>query len=140
MKSFVRPDGRRFVRDPDGESLARVAGDVYCAVDEADVEPLLALGFAVHRREGTYLVPTTTARVEAPPGLRIVRADEVDETSLRVLDDALRQDVPGTDGWSWDEAGFREETYGSPELRPAHVPRRGRRGQHRARSASPASG
>lgn len=118
VKSFVRPDGRRFVRDPDAESLARIPGDAYCTVDEADLEPYVVLGFAVHRREGTYLVPTATAQVETPPGMCLVRADEVDETSLRLLDDALRQDVPGTDGWRWDEAGFREETYDSPFFDP----------------------
>lgn len=34
--------------------------------------------------------------------------------TLRALDDELRQDVPGIDGWRWDEAGFRAETYDSP--------------------------
>jgi RimJ/RimL family protein N-acetyltransferase len=118
VKSFVRPDGRRFVRDPDAESLARIPGDVYCTVGQPDLEPYFVLGFAVHRREGTYLVPTATARVQTPPGIRLVRADEVDERSLRLLDDTLRQDVPGTDGWRWDEAGFREETYDSPSFDP----------------------
>jgi len=119
VKSFVRPDGRRFVRDPDAESLARIRGDVYCTAEEGAVGPYLALGFVAHRREGTYLVPTRSTRAETPPGIRLLRADQVDETSLRRLDDALRQDVPGTDGWQWDEADFHEETYGSPHFDPA---------------------
>jgi RimJ/RimL family protein N-acetyltransferase len=37
---------------------------------------------------------------------------------LRLLDDLLRQDVPGSDGWRWDEKGFHEETYESPDFDP----------------------
>jgi GNAT superfamily N-acetyltransferase len=36
-----------------------------------------------------------------------------------MLDDALRQDVPGTAGWRWDAGDFREETFDSPEFDPA---------------------
>jgi ribosomal protein S18 acetylase RimI-like enzyme len=36
---------------------------------------------------------------------------EVPEEDLRQLDDRMRQEVPGTDGWEWDEQGFHEETY-----------------------------
>jgi RimJ/RimL family protein N-acetyltransferase len=111
MRAFVRPDGRRFVRDPDAASLAGIAGDVYCTVEEADAEPYLTLGFAVHRREGRYRIPTAATLLEPVPGVRFLSADEVEELRLRLLDDELRQDVPGTDGWRWDEAGFREETY-----------------------------
>jgi ribosomal protein S18 acetylase RimI-like enzyme len=119
VKSFVRPDGRRFVRDPDAESLTRIPGDVHCTVEEDGIAPYLALGFTVHRREGIYLVPTRSAGVETPTGIRLVQADQVDEGSLRLLDDSLRQDVPGTDGWQWDEAGFRDETFESPAFDPA---------------------
>ncbi|HLY94209.1 MAG TPA: GNAT family N-acetyltransferase [Gaiellaceae bacterium] len=118
MKSFVRPDGRCFVRDPDAESLAAVTHDVYCSVDESQMEPYLALGFAVHRREGEYLVPTV-AKGERPDGISFRRADEIDEGTLRTLDNELRQDVPGTDGWRWDVSGFHEETYESPHFDPA---------------------
>jgi GNAT superfamily N-acetyltransferase len=55
-----------------------------------------------------------------PPGnVALRRADEVDETRLRRLDDALRQDVPGTDGWRWDAQGFHKETFESPHFDPA---------------------
>jgi ribosomal protein S18 acetylase RimI-like enzyme len=111
MRAFVRPDGRRFVRDPDAASLAGIADDVYCTAEESDAEPYLTLGFAVHRREGRYRIPTSATQLEPMPGVRFFRADEVEETRLRLLDDELRQDVPGTDGWRWGEAGFREETY-----------------------------
>ncbi len=94
VKIYVRPDGRRFVRDPDVASLAETKGDVYCTVDASEIDSYLALGFNVHRREGTYVVPTLSARVAAPAGIVFVSADEVGDVSLRLLDDELRQDVP----------------------------------------------
>jgi len=118
VKIYVRPDGRRFVRDPDAQSLAEATSDVYCAVDESEFDSYFALGFDVHRREGTYVVPTLSTRVAAPVGIAFASADEVGEASLRLLDDELRQDVPGTDGWRWDEAAFREETYDATEFDP----------------------
>jgi len=118
VKAYVRPDGRHFVRDPDPESLAEATTDVYCTVEASEIDSYLALGFDVHRREGTYLVPIRSARAEAAQGVVFARADEVDETTLRLLDNELRQDVPGTDGWQWDEDDFREETYEAAEFDP----------------------
>lgn len=137
VKAVLRPDERCFLffrscRAHAYESLlAAVAGelgrDLYVTVDEADDEGRRLyeqLGFVVNRREGKYLISTdpgiTGLRdAEAPPGFVLVCADEVEEHRLRVLDDALRQDIPGTDGWRWDEAGFREETFDSPDFDPA---------------------
>lgn len=118
VKTYVRPDGRRFVWDPDNESLAGVATDVYCTVEASEIESYSALGFNVHRREATYLVPTRSARADAAQGIVFVHADEVDETNLRLLDNELRQDVPGTDGWEWTEADFRKETYEAADFDP----------------------
>ena len=102
QRVFVRPDGRRFLRgDPSGV----LDGDVYARVAEFDVARYERLGFVVNRRESEYLVPTDRYAVAPPPGFAFRRADEVDEERLRQLDDALRQDVPGTDGWRWDAAG-----------------------------------
>ncbi len=53
VKAYVRPDGRHFVRDPDPESLAEATTDVYCTVEASEIDSYLALGFDVHRREGT---------------------------------------------------------------------------------------
>jgi GNAT superfamily N-acetyltransferase len=107
----IRPDGRRFVRVAELPVLPE--GEVYCAVLETDAESLALcerLGFVVNRRESHYLVPTDAIPAAVvPEGVRLVTADEVDLERLRLLDDALRQDVPGTDGWRWDEAGFRGE-------------------------------
>jgi GNAT superfamily N-acetyltransferase len=125
VKSWTRPDGRRFVvGEPDGDLPA---GRLYATADEGDtvrLRQLEGLGFARHRREVVLRLPTDPRRwrerAAAPPGgVELRQADRVDETRLRLLDDLLRHDVPGTDGWRWDEAGFREETYASPHFDPA---------------------
>jgi len=81
------------------------------------------LGFVVHRRESVYAIPTdhatTSLEVAAVPGIDLVPADQVNERGLRELDDALRQDVPGTDGWRWEEAAFRQETFDPNYFDPA---------------------
>jgi RimJ/RimL family protein N-acetyltransferase len=118
VKTYVRPDGRHFVRDPDPESLAEATTDVYCTVEASEVDSYLALGFDIHRREGVYLLPVRSAHVGAPRGVVFAHADEVDEATLRLLDDELRQDVPGAEGWQWGEADFHQETYESAEFDP----------------------
>ena len=118
MKTHIRPDGRHFVWDPDAGSVAEAKADLYCTVESTEVDPYLALGFEVHRREGMYLLPIRAARIDPLQGVVFAQADEVDESTLRLLDDELRQDVPGTNGWQWPEAGFREETYEAAEFDP----------------------
>jgi RimJ/RimL family protein N-acetyltransferase len=56
--------------------------------------------------------------VEPPPGITFERADRAEEERLRLLDDELRQDVPGSDGWQWEAEDFREETYESSDFDP----------------------
>jgi GNAT superfamily N-acetyltransferase len=110
--------------EPDAELPA---GRVYVEADEADptrVRALTRLGFTIRRRELVLELPTDPAAwhvssVEPPPGVSFVPADRVDEEQLRLLDDLLRNDVPGTDGWKWSPEGFREETYDSPDFDPA---------------------
>jgi ribosomal protein S18 acetylase RimI-like enzyme len=108
---WVRPDGRRFVRlsELDVESDE----ELYVDVDEEDavvIARCVERGFVVKRRESAYRIPTAGSQdVPVPAGFVFLRADTVDEGRLRVLDDALRQDVPGTDGWQWDEKSFLEE-------------------------------
>jgi GNAT superfamily N-acetyltransferase len=124
LKHWTRPDGRCFVfGEPDGDLPL---GRLYTTADEAAearLRDLLRLGFTPQRRELTLQLQTESARwslstVEPPPGISLVRADRVDEEKLRLLDDLLRQDVPGTDGWKWDVDGFREETYGTSDFDP----------------------
>ena len=125
MKEWTRPDGRRFVSgEPDGELPP---GRVYAWADEDDkarVRELERLGFTVERRELFLELPTDPAAwsiptAAPPPGVSFVTADRVEEEQLRLLDDLLRQDVPGTDGWKWSPEGFREETYESAGFDPA---------------------
>jgi len=50
--------------------------------------------------------------IAEPEDIVVISAVDADEDHLRLLDDALRQDVPGTAGWQWDPGDFREETFG----------------------------
>jgi len=77
---------------------------------QGELAPWLAAGFVEQRRENRYVVPATATRGGDPPaGISFVTVDNVDADRLRELDDLLRQDVPGTDGWRWAPAEFRDE-------------------------------
>ncbi len=126
-----RPDRRWFVwldswrADAYAELLAAVGDDtrqnLYIAVDESDDEQLdrcRLLGLAVNRREDEYLVPTGPAvtglqDARFPAGIHAMSAADAEVGALRALDDLLRQDVPGTDGWVNDPGEFQEYTFGS---------------------------
>ena len=45
-------------------------------------------------------------------------AADVEENQLRLLDDELRQDVPGTSGWMTTPEEFREDTFADPAFDP----------------------
>src|SRR4051794_16011651 len=120
MRHWIRPDGRCFVFGEPDDALP-LGRRLYATADESDaaiLRSLAGLGFTFHRRELVLRIPTcdaswAVATVDPPPGITFVRADAHDERQLRVLDDLLRQDVPGTDGWKWSPDGFHEETYES---------------------------
>jgi ribosomal protein S18 acetylase RimI-like enzyme len=135
--AFLRPDDRWEVR-LDHESradsrapliaavAANVQADLHAVAGEKNREALrywAELGFVVSRREGIYLIPTDPVRhrpgaAGVPDDIMVISARDADTDDLRLLDDALRQDVPGSDGWEWDPADFNEETYG-PDFDPA---------------------
>jgi ribosomal protein S18 acetylase RimI-like enzyme len=135
--AFVRPDARCFVSfdacradayQPLAQAMAqRLRRDLYTEIGEVDIQVrdrLGRLGFVVNRREHIYTVstdPTVTAltNVAVPAGFEILTADQVNEDRLRKLDDELKQDVPGADGWKWDRQGFRNETHDAPDFDPA---------------------
>jgi ribosomal protein S18 acetylase RimI-like enzyme len=119
-----RPDGRVLVsvdswRDDVFESLAEaMARDLdrplYTVVDDDDREHLgrwSRLGFVDNRREDEYAVEiapeaTGLGAARLPPGFSLTRVDRADEDRVRLLDQRLRQDVPGYDGWVNTPADF----------------------------------
>jgi len=136
VSARLRPDNRWFLYfdtwradayPPLADAVARDLGrDIYVTLEDAEYDALDACaqaGFAVHRRESYYRIPTDPAvtglaGAVLPAGLDVLSAADADITRLRLLDDALRQDVPGCEGWRWDAEEFRAETF-SPFFDPA---------------------
>ena len=131
VSARLRPDNRWFLYfdtwradacPPLADAVARDLGsDLYVTLEDAEYDALDACaqaGFAVHRRESYYRIPadpavTGLAGAVLPAGLDALSAADADITRLRLLDDALRQDVPGSAGWRWDAGQFRAETFSS---------------------------
>jgi len=136
VSARLRPDNRCFVYfdtwradacPPLADAVARdLSCDLYVTLEDAEYDALEACaraGFAVHRRESYFRIPTDPvvtglAGAVLPAGLGVLSAADADLTRLRLLDDALRQDVPGFAGWRWDAGQFRAETSG-PFFDPA---------------------
>ncbi len=136
VSARLRPDKRCFLYfdtwradayPPLADAVARDLGhDLYVTLEDAEYDALDACaeaGFAVHRRESYYRIPTDPAvtglaGAVLPAGLGVLSAAAADITRLRLLDDALRQDVPGSEGWRWDAEEFRAEMF-SPFFDPA---------------------
>lgn len=107
----LRPDGRLFVtidawHDAAFDRLAEamptdLPAPLYTLVDEADTELTAGwrrAGFTVRRREREYVVPTDPhvtglGAVLPPPGVAIVPAAEADETLLRAVERAIREEI-----------------------------------------------
>jgi RimJ/RimL family protein N-acetyltransferase len=93
---------------------AQVSGTVLTMVDTADeqaVDTLAVAGFTVVRFEDRYSIPVHRLNAPVPDGLTLISAADADVEALMLLDCALRQDVPGSDGWQPDLERFREETF-----------------------------
>jgi GNAT superfamily N-acetyltransferase len=136
VSARLRPDNRCFLYfdtwradacPPLADAVARDLGrDLHVTLDDGEYDALDACaqaGFAEHRRESYYRIPadpavTGLAGAVLPAGLDVLSAAGADITRLRLLDDALRQDVPGCEGWRWDARQFRAETFG-PFFDPA---------------------
>jgi RimJ/RimL family protein N-acetyltransferase len=123
-----RPDGRAFVAaDAWREQVtlalldavaADVPGDLHTLADEADADQLALLagaGYVEVRREDELVLPVGPALAATagpvPAGVAIVPAEEKEAARLARLDDQLRQDVPGSDGWVNDPEEFRAYTF-----------------------------
>ncbi len=131
VSAVLRPNGRWFVHfdvcrdDSYPPLLAAVAentaSDLYAIAGERDKQSLAMferLGFTVCRRESIFAIPTDPQvtglhDTDEPDGVVIISAKDGFEDQLRLLDDALRQDLPGAEGWQWDPVDFNEETFGA---------------------------
>lgn len=130
LRAVTRPDHRTILSfqgcrdDAYAPLLVRAVAELerprlYTSVaerDEAGLRRLGDLGFVVSRRDHHYRVPVDPARFRLPdsplpPGIVLISAAEADLDRLRLLDDALRNDTPGADGWRWSPSEFREETF-----------------------------
>ncbi|GMQ85096.1 MAG: hypothetical protein BMS9Abin07_0661 [Acidimicrobiia bacterium] len=128
----LRPDNRMFVTfvvrelsayGPLTETAAAAAGrTLYTTVDEDDRPKVIALtaaGFAREFVAERFRIRFDTAlarlsRAWVPSGLSIHTADSVDQRRLFTLDNTIRHDIPGTDGWRGDREWFRDELTESP--------------------------
>ncbi|MBO1336558.1 GNAT family N-acetyltransferase [Streptomyces sp. VRA16 Mangrove soil] len=109
-----RPDGRTFV-SVDAWSAAAferlvravpaaLPKPLYAVVDEDDTEQLTRwqrAGFAVHRREWVYSVPTAApdTDVPLPDGVSLIGVGGAEEEPLRALDRVVRAEVEAGPGW-----------------------------------------
>ncbi|WP_330324216.1 GNAT family N-acetyltransferase [Streptomyces pseudovenezuelae] len=87
--------------------VAALPAPLHTVVDEADAELTAGwrrAGFTVRRREWEYTVPTDPRvtgldAVLPPSGVTIVPAGQADETLLRAVDRAIRDEVEASTGW-----------------------------------------
>jgi RimJ/RimL family protein N-acetyltransferase len=125
LVAWVRPDGRCFLFLSDcapqvygallDAALPALDRDLYLEGEATDA--LTARGFAVHRREHLYTLPTDVPRpVPLPDGFTVLPATDADPDRLRKLDEDLRRDVPGTAEWRNEPGVFERETFQDPEF------------------------
>jgi GNAT superfamily N-acetyltransferase len=81
-------------------------------------------GFEPHRREIEFLFSPDPERtgltgVLLPDGLALLPISDVDERALRELDDRLREDLPGSEGWVNDVGEFHDYTFDERWFDPA---------------------
>ena len=132
VSTFVRPDRRVFLSftGSDRSSMTPLATavrqafgrPVHTFVDVADAEGIEALanaGFEPELVSERFEIRFDAAlhwlrRAWVPTGMTIQRADAVDEGRLFTLDNTLRQDLAGCDGWRGDRDLFHEELTDAP--------------------------
>jgi GNAT superfamily N-acetyltransferase len=136
ISDLLRPDGRLLVRT-EGEwtsetaagaaAVARKVGAPALAhigeEDEAERAALIAAGFAELRREAVVVISIEGAlegvgHAALPAGVELRSAADVEEDRLRLLDNELRRDVPGTFGWESTPEQFRDQSFDDPEFDP----------------------
>lgn len=136
ISTVLRPDGRLLVGPADewtAESAAEAAElasrrhvSALAHIDERDSvqrDVLIAAGFVDSRRQAVVALSFedalgALAGAAVPPDVEARSAIDVDEDRLRLLDDELRQDMPGTPGWRSTPEEFREQTFADPAFDP----------------------
>ena len=101
-------------------AVADADRDLVVTAEQHDVEATGILqrhGFRPSRTEVTYRasIGSLPARLCAPvraAGVQLISAADADLDRLRLLDDLVRQDIPGSRGWRWAAADFQDETFG----------------------------
>lgn len=137
VDTWLRPDDRMFlsfvgrkpaVWQPLADAVVAALGrPVYSFVDTDAPEAvagLQAANFDIELEEERFRVrfDAALARLERawlPSGFSIHPADTVDDDRLFTLDNTLRQDTPGTDGWRGDRDWFGRELAESPPFDPS---------------------
>jgi ribosomal protein S18 acetylase RimI-like enzyme len=130
MSVWRSPDGRCRLyfngcqADAYGPLSAAIDGQCYAYVplsDEAAQAALREAGFAGSRVEHNYRVPVRSIDAPVPPGIRFCTVDEAAAEQVMLLDCAIRQDIPGSDGWQPDMEFFRQQTYDEPRDPSAYL-------------------
>jgi ribosomal protein S18 acetylase RimI-like enzyme len=123
MGVWHSPDGRCRLYfeegrpDAYGPLTAAISGPCHVQVplsDEAAHAALREAGFADHRVEHDYRVPVRRLDAPVPDGLSFITIDEAVPEQVMLLDTAIRQDIPGSDGWQPDMEFFRQQTFEGP--------------------------
>jgi GNAT superfamily N-acetyltransferase len=127
VRAWRRPDQRTFLTfsssDPTayqpliGAAAAAVHGAVHANADDNDspvMSALTAAGFETEMISERFQVWFDSAlgrlrRAWVPSGVAIHSADSVDLDRLFTLDNIIRNDVPGTEGWRGNRRWFRAE-------------------------------
>jgi GNAT superfamily N-acetyltransferase len=126
---LLRPDGRLLVRTEGAWTSETAAGAAAVArkvgapalahigeEDAGERTALVAAGFVESRREAviTFSVEQALEGLRGaglPEGVELRSAVDVVEDELRLLDNELRQDVPGSSGWRSTSEEFRDHTF-----------------------------
>lgn len=135
VRTMIRPDrllqataDGAWTRDSAAQVLAEAVRQRLRVVVEVDsdrvdeIESLVRVGFALRRTETRYRLPIASAlhRLPAsdPPGLAFVSAVDVDVARLHRLDETLRADIPGSEGWSATVDEFRRSDLDGADFDP----------------------
>lgn len=108
-------------------AVAALNADIRVTVSGSDLvqrRAYTAVGFRLEYTEDVYSARFTTAvaalrKAELPDGFTVITADRADGRSWFTLDNTLRQDIRGNEGWRGDLKWFADHNYDSPYFDPA---------------------